>query len=359
MQPDTQTASFKDQLADKVPPPLSPAPNRKSSSSHNLAILLSLCLGLFLVDAAVSFIDDSLILFCGSHVFSIIRELISVFAFFMAVGVYVLMGLTPLVPKRLFLPISLFTLATYLAVFPLMIYCYGQLQQVAVGISVCQVILGLALLKWARGSIKFSWPLVPENRFEGRGFSWLNLSVSVLATVFVLIPAVLIYLLLCTTLAVDHFSEGFMALHPGGFTVEVRKYVRNDGKTIELFPMSHIADARFYQQVSQTFPSNSIILMEGVTDKNNLLTNKLSYKRMAKSLGLTEQKQEFTPIQGEWVRADVDVSQFTSDTIDILNLVTLVHAKGLKPEIIQKLLQYSPSPEMEMTTWFGSATSIC
>jgi len=158
---------------------------------------------------------------------------------------------------------------------------------------------------------------------------------------------VLIYLLLCTTLAVDHFSEGFMALHPGGFTVEVRKYVRNDGKTIELFPMSHIADARFYQQVSQTFPSNSIILMEGVTDKNNLLTNKLSYKRMAKSLGLTEQKQEFTPIQGEWVRADVDVSQFTSDTIDILNLVTLVHAKGLKPEIIQKLLQYSPSPEME------------
>ena len=347
MQPDPQTASFKDQLDNKVPPPLPPVSNRKSGSSHNLAILLSLCLGLFLADAAVSFIDDSLILFCGFHVFSFIRELVSIFAFFMAVGVYVLMGLTPMVPKRLFLPIPLFTLATMLAVFPIVIYCYGQLQQFAVGLSVCQVILGLALLRWSQGRFKFSWPLVPENRLGGRGFSWVNLSVFGLATIFVLIPAVLIYLLLCATLAVNHFSQGFMALHPGGFTVEVRKYVRNDGKMIELFPMSHVADAGFYQQVSQTFPSNSIILMEGVTDNKNLLTNKLSYKRMAKSLGLSEQKQEFKPAKGEWVRADVDVDQFTTDTIDILNLVTLVHAKGLKPEIIQKLLQYSPSPEME------------
>jgi hypothetical protein len=190
--------------------------------------------------------------------FSFIRELVSVFAFFMAVGVYVLMGLTPMVPKRLFLPIPLFTLATILAVFPIVIYCYGQLQQFAVGLSVCQVILGLALLRWSQGSFKFRWPLVPENRLGGRRFSWVNLSVFGLATIFVLIPAVLIYLLLCATLAVNHFSQGFMALHPGGFTVEVRKYVRNDGKMIELFPMSHVADAGFYQQVSQTFPSNSI-----------------------------------------------------------------------------------------------------
>jgi hypothetical protein len=342
MQPDPDA-----QTANKVPPPLSPASNLKPSARRNLAILLSLCLGLFLVDAALSFIDDSLILFCGFHGFSIIRELTSTFAFLMTIGLYVLMGLTPMVPNRLFLPIPLFPLVAMLAVFPFAIYCYGQLQEVTVGLSACQVVLGLVILRWSQGGIKFSWPLVPETKLGGRGFSWVNLSVFVLATIFVLIPAVLIYLLLCTTMAVDHFSEGFMALHPSGFTVQVRKYVRNDGKVIELFPMSHIADAGFYQQVSQTFPSNSIILMEGVTDKENLLTNKLSYKRMAKSLGLSEQKLKFKPTQGELVRADVDVDQFTPETIDILNLVTLVHAKGLKPEIVQKLLQYSPSPEME------------
>ena len=136
-----------------------------------------------------------------------------------------------------------------------------------------------------------------------------------------------------------------MALRPDGFTVQVRKYVRNDGKTIELFPMSHIADAHFYQKVSQAFPTNSIILMEGVTDVNNLLTNKLSYRRMAKSLGLTEQKKEFKPTNGEMIRADVDVDQFSTNTIDFLNLVTLIHAKGLNSEILLKLIQNSPAPD--------------
>jgi len=347
MQPDPQPIPFKNQSASSVPPPLSPANNRKSGSGKNLSFLLSVCLGLFLVDAAVSFIDDSLILLCGSHGFSFIRELTSVLEFIMSAGVFALMALTPMVPKRLFLPIPLFTLATILAVFPFLIYCFGQLQQIDLGFSIFQVILGLALLRCSQGSLKFSWPLVPENRLGSRGFSWVNLSAFVLVTIFGLVPALLIYLLLCASMAVNHFSEGFMALRPGGFTVEVRKYVRNDGKMIELFPMAHVADAGFYRQVSRTFPSNSIILMEGVTDKDNLLTNKLSYKRMAKTLGLSEQRQEFTPNQGKWVRADVDVDQFTPETIGILNLVTLIHAKGLQPEIIQKLRQYSPSPEME------------
>ncbi len=163
MQPDPHPASFEDQAASKVPPPLAPASNLKSGSSRNLAILLSLCLGLFLVDAAVSLIDDSLSLFYGFHGFSIVRGLTSILASLMAIGVYVLMGLTPMVPKRLFLSISLFPLAGILAVFPFAIYCYGRLQQVAVGLSVCQVIIGLAILWWSQGGIKFSWPLVPEN----------------------------------------------------------------------------------------------------------------------------------------------------------------------------------------------------
>jgi hypothetical protein len=111
--------------------------------------------------------------------------------------------------------------------------------------------------------------------------------------------------------------------------------------------MSHVADAGFYQKVSQTFPTNSIILMEGVKDDENLLTNKISYKRMAKSLGLAEQHEKFVPTRGEMVMADVDVDQFSPDTIDCLNLVMLVHSRGLNPGIVLKLMQYSPSPHIE------------
>ena len=330
------------------PPPLPPALKSKPGAMRNMfTILLSLCLGLFLVDAVFSLIDDSLIFFFGLHSFSILRDLTSFFAVLMAVGIYVLMGLTPMVPKRLFLPIPLFTLATMLAAFPLAIYCFDRIPEVDVGFSAFQVVLGLMILSWSQGGLKFNWPLVPANRLGVRRSGWRNLSVFVLLNVFVLLPLVTTYLFLCATLAVDHYTGGFMALHPAGFTVQVRKYVRNDGKTIELFPMSHVADAVFYQQVSQTFPTNSIILMEGVTDVNNLLTNKLSYKRMAKSLGLSEQKETFRPLRGEWVRADVDVDQFSPATIDILNLITLVHAKVINPETLRQLLQFTPSPQIQ------------
>ena len=329
-----------------VPPPRLPKADSKSSPGRQfLGILLGLCLGLFLADAFISLADASLILFCGLHIFSAASGLVSLFGVLMAVGIYGLIGLTPMIPKRLFLPIPLFYLLATLAWCPFTIYYYARIQQVAWGISLTQVIIGLGILYRAQGGLKFRWPLVSEGQLGVRRFSWGNLSAFLLINIFGLLPAVIVYVFFCAAMAVAHFSDGFMALRPGGFTVQVRKYVRNDGKTIELFPMSHIADAHFYQKVSQAFPTNSIILMEGVTDVNNLLTNKLSYRRMAKSLGLTEQKKEFKPTNGEMIRADVDVDQFSTNTIDFLNLVTLIHAKGLNSEILLKLIQNSPAPD--------------
>ena len=312
-----------------------------------LSILLSLCLGLFLVVGAVSVADDSLVLLFGLHLLTMMSEILTFIAMLMAILVYGLMGLTPMIPKRVFLTVTLFYVAALLAVFPILIYYYDRMIQIDWILSFCQVILGLGLLWWLRGGLKFRWPIVEDKQLGDRGFSWLNLIVFLLANIFVVLPAMVIYTVLCATLAVNHFSGGFLALHPGGMTVQVRKYVRNDGKTIQLIPMAHIADAGFYQKVAQSFPSNSIILMEGVTDNQNLLTNKISYKRMAKSLGLTEQKVKFKPTRGEMVRADVDVDQFSTNTIDFLNLVMLVHSQGMTPETVRKALQYSPPPDFQ------------
>jgi len=309
--------------------------------------LLSLFLVLFLTDAIISLADDSLILFFGSNFLTGIRLIVGLFAVLASVLIYILIGLTPLIPKRLFIPLTLFTPLAILATFPLLIYFFGHIALIGWSVSLCQVLLGLLILGLSQGGIKISWPLVPASQLGIRGFSWWNLTGFVLMNVFVLPAAVVIYSFFCTSMAVNRFSDGFMALRPGGFTVQVQKYVRSDGKTIELFPMSHVADASFYKQVSQTFPTNSIILMEGVTDVNNLLTNKLSYKRMAHSLGLAEQKKEFVPTNGEVVRADVDVGIFTPDTIELLNLVTLIHSKDLNSDTISKLLQFSPTPHVE------------
>jgi uncharacterized protein YbaP (TraB family) len=47
------------------------------------------------------------------------------------------------------------------------------------------------------------------------------------------------------------------------------------------------------------------------------------------------------------VSADVDVDQFGTNTIDFLNLVMRIHAKGMNAQNVMELLQYSPTPHFE------------
>lgn len=335
------------------PPPLPPFETTTDRSGHPvkrsraLAIALSLCLGLFLADGIISALDDSLIVFFGRHTLAVLRGLVSFLTVLVTMLIYGLMGMIPAIPKRVFLPVTLFNPIGVLLMLSFCIYLYDQMPRVSLAISLCQVIVGLIALYWCRGELKFNWPLFPETRLKLRRFSWGYVAGFLLANLFVLLPLVLVYLFFCASLAVGHFSEGFMALRPGGLSVQVRKYFRDDGKTIQLFPMSHVGDAEFYRRVSQSFPTNSTILMEGVTDDKNLLTNRITYRRMATSLGLKEQQEEFRPSQGEMVPADVDVEVFAASTIDLLNVVMLVHSKGVNAEVIMKLLQYSPPPHFE------------
>ncbi len=312
-----------------------------------ISILLSLCLGLFVASAVVSVVDDSLQLLFGLHFLVAFSAILSILAILTALAVYVLMGIFPMIPKRVFLPVTLFYWIGFLAAFPIAIYGGADFMRRGLQadwvISLCQVILGLGILYWLWGGWKFRWPLV-EDKYLGDGrFSWRNLSSFYLANVFVLAPAIFIYFFLCASLAVNHFTAGFLALHPGGLIARVRQYVRSDGKTVELVPMAHVADANFYRKISNSFPTNSVVLMEGVTDERNLLTNGLSYKRVAHSLGLAEQQKVFKP-RGELVMADIDVDQFSTNTIDLLNLAMLIHTKGFNAETAMELSQYTPPP---------------
>jgi hypothetical protein len=339
-------------LLPKSEPPvadvLSQLPHPNSSPVREfLAIVLSVCLGLFLADAFISLADDSIALVFRVHILMSLRLFIGFFAVLVALAVYVLMAFTPAIPKGLFVPLALSYLLIQLVGFPVIFLFAGHLAEINLLWSLIQVAIALWFLRLARGGIKFGWPLVPREKLGGRLFSWGNLIGFTLANLLGLLPAVMIYMFLSTAGLVDHFTDGFMTLHRGGFTVEVRKYVRADGKTIQLFPMSHVAEGDFYQRISQTFPTNSIILMEGVTDKRHLLKQKISYQRMARAMGLAEQHEKFDPTRGQIVMADVDVDQFTTSTLDLLNLIILIHAEGVNVGTIQRLTQYSTAPDFQ------------
>ena len=303
-----------------------------------LGFLLSVCLGLFLLDAAVSLLDDSAALCFQLHALLPFRILIGVLAILLAILVYGLMALTPAIPKSIFGPLALFYLASQLIVLPFALIYFHQTQRVAWVGSLVQVLFGLGLLYGARHSLKLGWPLFPPERLGHRRFSWLNLFGFIAANLLVLLPVVLVYLFLCFGGLVSHFTDGFMTLHPGGFTMQVKKYIRADGKTIQLFPMAHVAEGNFYEEIAQTFPTNSLILMEGVTDEKQLLKQKINYEKMARTLGLSEQHEKFAPTRGEVVPADIDVSEFSTNTLALLNLVFRLHNGKLDADLIQKMM---------------------
>lgn len=300
-----------------------------------------------MASGALSLVDDSLQLLFGCYLLSIFSGILTFFAIGTILVVYVLMGFLPMIPKRVFVPIALFYLACFFAFFPVAIYggedWMRRVQVLDWVSSFGAVVIGLGLLYWLWGRWKFRWLLVEAQHLGDSRFSWRNLAVFLAINVFALLPVIGVYLFFCTSLAVSHFTEGFLALHPGGLAAEVRHYVRSDGKTIELVPMAHVADADFYERISSSFPTNSIVLMEGVSDERNLLTHGISYARAAHSLGLAEQQKVFKP-QGKIVVADIDVDQFSTNTIALLNLAMLVHAKGVNPETMAAWTQYSPPP---------------
>jgi len=330
------------------PPPAPPlGPPKRGSLPSTLAILLSLYLGLFLVDAVASLVNDSLAVIFNVHLLNVLCVPLAFLLTVTSIGIYVLVGLTPMIPKRLFLPLVLFIPLTLLGSIPLVIYFYRSSLLIACGVSLVQVGVGLAVLYRVQGGFRPRWPLVTEERIKDIRFRWRNLLGFLFINAFVLLPGAVVYLLVCASVAVDHFSDGFVALRTHGLTVQTRKYVRDDGKTVQLFPMAHVAERSFYRKLADSFTSNSIALMEGVTDDQGLLTNHITYKRMAETLGVAEQQKEFKPTQGELVAADVDVGEFTPKTIGFLNLVMMVHAKGLRPDIVMQLIQFAPAPGFE------------
>jgi hypothetical protein len=64
-------------------------------------------------------------------------------------------------------------------------------------------------------------------------------------------------------------------------------------------------------------------------------------------LGLAEQRQEFKPQRGQTVIADVDVAQFSTNTIALLNLAMIIHANGINATTVQKLSEFSAAGDIQ------------
>ncbi|MBL9189898.1 MAG: hypothetical protein JNK23_20630 [Opitutaceae bacterium] len=333
------------------PPPL---PVGASVSAHpGLTATLSIAWITFLICGAVSFFGEIFHLVFGREELAIVAGLGVLAMLLTGLVLFGLMALIPRIPKRFFLPISLYLPVTATAILPLFVYFIEHASLILSGLFLGQVVLGLLCLhRWHEG-LRVNWPLFPARRLVEKNFSWSNLVGVGALGLFLILPALALYSAFSAKLTVEHLSAGFVGLRPSGISMQVRSYLRSDGKKIMLMPMSHVADAAFYEALGAAMPESSVVLMEGVTDtaqaaKRPGVTNPRrsssshsGYSRAASLIGGVEQRDFFKP-RGTIVAADLDMRDFSPPTLGVLKSVTLINEKGLTRETLPLVLKPMP-----------------
>jgi hypothetical protein len=191
-------------------------------------------------------------------------------------------------PKRVVLPMVLFvTWVSLFAALPLPVFL--GLQNTILFLSIVQPCFGIALLvilRYFDGNREW---LYSRSAFEQPIFRWKRLVGFVAANVIVVVPLLGVFLAFSLSVAISHLSQGFLHLGLTGISVEARTYLY-EGKTIDLLPTSHIAQSSFYKELVEPLSEErTVVIPEGVTDKNKLLKKPLDYRKLARSLGLEAQ----------------------------------------------------------------------
>lgn len=211
--------------------------------------------------------------------------------------------------------------------------------QVAATRALCLVQLGVsALVFWIlrRKNRGDGW-LLREANSTGPAFSFAHSSRFIAVVVLIIAPLTAGYLVLFLGTQLEVGTERFVRVDLDGIQLADRRYVRGD-EQLRLVAMMHLGEDETYYELTESFVApDTIVLEEGVSDEHGVLTGAISYDRLAQALGLRAQRPLDTYLEdGEVVdgvrgwpvmqNADVDVSRFSDETLEMLGLATAVWA---------------------------------
>jgi hypothetical protein len=191
-------------------------------------------------------------------------------------------------PKRIFLPQIFLLFWAAAGLWPLSALL-GPLpaQRLA---AIGQILLGGLALYAIRRRNGTSLLLTPE-MFAEPAFRVGSLLRFGLASLLLAPVALLFFGFSLAASHVDRLSGGFVRLGLDGLYMTERSYVRED-KTIRLSGMIHIADQGYYDELARSIPAGrTLVLAEGVSDRDGLLRRTFSYDGVADLLGLSSQKE--------------------------------------------------------------------
>jgi hypothetical protein len=272
---------------------------------------------LFLLDGLVSLINTLTGRLWGIQPLFMLQGTIALMVVVLSIPVYILIGSMRAFPKRVVLPMVIFTIWGGLF-FALPMPIYLGIGNTILILSLIQPCLAIVTIVVLRYSMKHGYWLYNSSDFTRSAFQWKRLFGFAAANVILIIPLIGVWLAVSLSLAISHLSSGFIHLGVRGMSVEARTYVYED-KQILLLPTVHIAQPAFYKRLVEPLSVEStVVIPEGVTDKQKLLKEPLDYSKIARRAGLEMQDNQVIVAERNTALCDVDINEFSPGTIDYL-----------------------------------------
>jgi hypothetical protein len=283
----------------------------------------------FALDGAISVLDELLRSGPEPTTLSVLRAAIALAVWFAALGNFVLLAISPRLPKRILLPLIAFPVWCLLGAYP---FATGLEPSETIGLvlSGIQLALALATLCWIRlRSATHHWLLhandLPRKRPR------IGYTLRFAAATALIAPPLLAGLAGLSFFAqIERATGGFMTFDLTGIHSTAREY-RRDDRRIDLVGMAHIGDDDAYLDLFESFAGQSTLLLEeGVTDEDGLIGDGMLYEMLAGRIGLdvqpsfeamlTEMPPSDTGVPMPEIRnADVDARVFEKNTIAVLD----------------------------------------
>ena len=244
-----------------------------------------------------------------------------------------LLGLTRRLPLSVFLPIIVSTFWFNVGALPVVFYVEWSVLERLLVAGQCAIALAVILRVrslcggegWGFDSDWFSGRLFSFPYFLGYEIGAFTLfSVSSLFLVVVSLAS-----------GVEAATKGFVRFDSQGISLADRIY-ENCGNRIRLVGMMHIGQDEGYRTLFRDLgrgSSSMLVLTEGVSDSEGLLSGGLSYSSLAEVLGVGEQQsiEDYVDWEGRegeddsnrptFMNADLDLSEFDPRTIELLEEV--------------------------------------
>jgi hypothetical protein len=282
-------------------------------------------LALSAADALFSLLDEAVRAVMGAQWLAVPRNALAELALAAVVTSVPVMLATPRLPVAVFLPLATATLWLALGTAPLALWIPPPLfNATGCAIQLAAVVLAFAVVRMRNGGRAWWFDDAGPDR---PAFAWGH-SLGFAAGLCSLGPIMAIaYGAVAVATAIQVVTHGFVHFGLTGVSLDDRHYQRGD-REIRLVGMMHIGDPTGYRALVCTFEREStIVLAEGVSDREGRLASALEYGHVAEALGLAQQEDVSTYLVDaedpeaappEWPvvrRADVDASDFSPETI--------------------------------------------